>query len=418
MAPGPGGSLFVSIPRAGGSILALLDRDGRPRPGWPIRISDSTSCELLLPVDDGSVRVVCTLENPQGNMFGPIGAFAFDSAGSQLAGWPIDLGAHGYFSGRVIGDELTIHAWASLGDVIAEGQPAGNSWILTLAANGAVRSGTQVPFPNCCDQRWAIGPDGVAYGSINQYGDAQEAPKSSELVAVSFAGAGAGFPITIEGSASEPAFDAAGRIHLTVGTPFERPARTLVFDTNGQAVVGGSGELEIAATGECVGIEGSCPAPAAPLVGPDGTTFVVDSSGNRTTVVGLSPLGQAMEGWPYRSDAGHQSKGSCPVGTVCERYELAAPAIGPGNVLYLLHAASDTSVGGSIVAVGPDSRVRPGWPVVLSRPGAAFWSVVVGADGTAYALAIEPETGDASSATILAIASDSTVLYRTTIIDP
>ncbi len=35
-----------------------------------------------------------------------------------------------------------------------------------------------------------------------------------------------------------------------------------------------------------------------------------------------------------------------------------------------------------------------------------------------YALAIEPETGDASSASILAIAPDSTVLYRTTIIDP
>jgi hypothetical protein len=62
--------------------------------------------------------------------------------------------------------------------------------------------------------------------------------------------------------------------------------------------------------------------------------------------------------------------------------------------------------------------MRPGWPVELRRPGSAFWSIVVGSDGTAYALAIEPETGDASSATILAIAPDSNVLYRTTIIDP
>jgi hypothetical protein len=62
--------------------------------------------------------------------------------------------------------------------------------------------------------------------------------------------------------------------------------------------------------------------------------------------------------------------------------------------------------------------VRPGWPVVLTRPGAEFWSVVVGADGTAYALAIEPEAGSASWATVLAIAPDSTVLWTTTIIDP
>jgi hypothetical protein len=60
----------------------------------------------------------------------------------------------------------------------------------------------------------------------------------------------------------------------------------------------------------------------------------------------------------------------------------------------------------------------PGWLVELQRPGAAFWSVVVGSDGIAYGLAIEPETGDVSSASILAIAPDSTVLYITTIIEP
>lgn len=56
--------------------------------------------------------------------------------------------------------------------------------------------------------------------------------------------------------------------------------------------------------------------------------------------------------------------------------------------------------------------------MTLSRPGSEFWSVVVGADGTTYALAIEPEAGGASSATILAIAPDSTVIYATTIVDP
>lgn len=73
---------------------------------------------------------------------------------------------------------------------------------------------------------------------------------------------------------------------------------------------------------------------------------------------------------------------------------------------------------GASGAVGPDGRVRPGWPVELTRPGAEFWSVVVGSDRTVYALAVEPEAGDTSSASILAIAPDSTVRSTTTIIEP
>jgi hypothetical protein len=42
----------------------------------------------------------------------------------------------------------------------------------------------------------------------------------------------------------------------------------------------------------------------------------------------------------------------------------------------------------------------------------------VGPDGTAYALAIEPESSRTSSASIVAITPDSTVRYRTTIINP
>jgi hypothetical protein len=80
--------------------------------------------------------------------------------------------------------------------------------------------------------------------------------------------------------------------------------------------------------------------------------------------------------------------------------------------------ARNTKVGGDLVAVGVDGRVRAGWPVELKRPGAAFWSVAVASDGTAYALAIEPESGGKSWASILAIAPDSAIRYSATIIDP
>jgi hypothetical protein len=125
-----------------------------------------------------------------------------------------------------------------------------------------------------------------------------------------------------------------------------------------------------------------------------------------------------MRGWPFRP--------AMPLVQRDERYvkedaycpSLAIPAVGPDSTLYLPLQGSDASVGGSIVAVGPDGRVRPGWPVELTRPGAEFWSVVVGSDGTVYALAIERESRDSSSATILAIAPDSTVRWASTIIEP
>ena len=148
------------------------------------------------------------------------------------------------------------------------------------------------------------------------------------------------------------------------------------------------------------------------VVAPDGAAFLLSE---RRPDDGLraGPVGAA---WPVGRIAplpGCSGREGCP-GTVtgCGVW-LSIPAVGPGDVLYLPQA------GRRLVAIGPDGRVRPDWPVVLTRPGAGFWSVVVGSDGTAYALAIEPEAGDrTSSATILAIAPDGTVRYRTTVVDP
>jgi hypothetical protein len=94
------------------------------------------------------------------------------------------------------------------------------------------------------------------------------------------------------------------------------------------------------------------------------------------------------------------------------------PAVGPDGTVYLSLEAHSSSVGGSLVAVGPNGRVRAGWPVGLKRAGAEFWNVKVGPGGTVYALAYEPEAGGRSTATLLAIAPDSSILYRTTIIAP
>ena len=422
MAPTAGGDLFVSIPGDGETVLvALVDPTGRVRAGWPVVLDRTTSCEQLLPVEDGSVRLLCTPDNRVGSLSGVVRAYALDSKGSSLPGWPIDLdryGADGYYAGRVVGDELTVLAWESLGDQVPEGQPAGNAWILAIAADGTVSAGSKVSYGiDCCIDTWAVGPDGAAYGTIHHFADTRAAARS-ELVAVGTTGVPAGFPVTIAGSASRPAFDAAGLIHLTVGTPNEPPSGTLVFDAAGQTVDVGSGALDVAATSEFLGIEGTGDVPAPPLVGRDGTTFIVDLSGGRTTVAGLGPSGEGMAGWPYRFAVGLQGTGFCPSDAVCEGSSWAAPVIGPDNLLYLLQAATTSSAGGIIVAVGRDGVVVEGWPVGLKRVGSEAWTVVVTPDGSASVLAIEPEPNGSHSATILSLAPDSTVRYTLTIVEP
>jgi hypothetical protein len=151
-------------------------------------------------------------------------------------------------------------------------------------------------------------------------------------------------------------------------------------------------------------------------VAEDGTAFLVSEEGG-TTVYGLDAVGNVMAGWPYRDTIGLQWSYN-PPGDTGGSTRRSEPAVGPGNVLYLLHPPRAATRGGTIVAIGPDGRVRPGWPVLLKRPGSVFGSVVVAPDGTAYALTIEPEGGARSSATILAIAPDSNVRYTTTIAEP
>ena len=404
MAPGPGGTLFVAIPRPGGSVLALLDRTGAPRPGWPIVVKNSTWCDLVLPVADGSVRLVCTLENPDGNLFEPVGAFAFDSTGRLMPGWPADLQGFSV-TGRVVGDALTLFVSRSLGDVVEEGQPTTDGGLVTVAADGRVVGGTRVPGLGA----EAVGPDGVAYGKT---GD-----DASKIWAVDLSGMRTGWPVTFDGFASGPAFGSGGRVVVIVGSPTNGTSQVLVFDRDGNAVRGRSAAIPIVTVDEYWGTAGGCPPwPKPPLVASDGTIFIFSEA--TPAVMAVDPSLKLMPGWPYQPAA--------PLVLRDERYvkedaycpAIAIPAVGPDTTLYLPLQARSTKVGGIIVAVGPDGRVRPGWPVELQRPGAEFWSVAVGSDGTAYALAIEAESTSTSSATVLAIAPDSTVLYRATIIDP
>src|SRR5438093_10874152 len=142
MAPGLNEALYVLIPRSDDSVLVLLDRDGKPRAGWPIAVDQSGACGLLLAVADGSVRLGC-----DGWVFG------FDANGRPMAAWPVNLGAS---VGRMIGERLTILTGA-----------ANEVWITSIGVDGVPHPGVRVAIDaSLRGGEWAIGPDGVAYGTF------------------------------------------------------------------------------------------------------------------------------------------------------------------------------------------------------------------------------------------------------------
>ena len=232
MAPGPEGGLFVHIPmRTAPAVLALLDSTGKPRAGWPVAVPGATFCDHLLPVDDGSVRIVCTMENPDGNMFDPIGAFAFEPNGRLLAGWPVSI--EGLFvTAQVVGEDLTLFVSQSLGDVEIEGQPSFSGGLVTIAHDGRVEDGARTTdIVHCCT--WRIGPDGIGYGVASGI-DPSSDVRVSRIMAVDHRGVRAGWPVSFDGITSGPAFGPSGRIAVTVADA--SLTRSLAFEPDGTAV--------------------------------------------------------------------------------------------------------------------------------------------------------------------------------------
>ncbi len=416
MAPGPNGTLFVAIPGPGGSVLTHIDRDGRPTPGWPIEINDATSCGLLLPVADGSVRVVCTLENP-GNLFDPIAAFAFDSTGGPLAGWPVDL-ADFYLAGRMVGDDLVLAMTWSLGDVIAEGQPSTEGGLVVVAADGTLTNGVRLPDPwACCadGDGPVIGPDGVAYFVGRERSADAGFDEVNRITALDRSGVRAGWPISFDGTGSRPAFGPDGQIVVTVSSYVRGTTRVLMFDPDGTASSSAELFLQTSSYAETGGCQPSQPQP--PVVDANARIFVWSEMDDRILALDPSLRCKGRLAVPDRHDTCPSRQSIRQGGRVLPGADRAdrrprrdAVPVAPGPEI--------RPAGGSLVAVDPVGRERAGWPVGLRRAGSEFWSVAVGTDGTVYALAVELESSRTSSASVLAIAPDSSVLYTTTIIDP
>jgi len=408
MAPGPDGRLWVSIPGKGGEVVALLDNTGKPSPGWPLLLPEVEGCDLLLPVADASIRVVCTVPPTDDGLQAPIQrAFALDANARSLPGWPVDV--ESVLTGRMNGEELTLIVRPYLGDTPTEEL----IFMLGIRADGTVRQGVNMPFA-CCEA--AIGPDGVGYLSTHRDWSASDlAIAKTDLVAFGFDGKRTGWPVTIDGNGSVLSFDAQGHVYVIVGAP-GRPARLMVLDRDGKTLSSGTQAPSIVSSNPSEP-NGEPGYPAAPIVAADGTVFSVSTEGGTTRVFALDPAGEPLAGWPYPSKVGIEWTGYCGNDETGCGYRRTDPGVGSQNLLYLLQATASPSTGGSMVAVAANGKVRDGWPVRLKRAGSMFWSMAVAPDGGVWALAIEPEK-QGYSATVLAIADDSKVLYTATIVQP
>ncbi|MEO8570751.1 MAG: hypothetical protein ABI553_03540 [Chloroflexota bacterium] len=405
MAPGPDNGTYVSIFTEGGPdrghVVALLDKAGKPSPGWPVLLPGVYGCDLLLPVDDGSVRVVCDASSGDVQIRR---VFALDANARLLPGWPIDVGD--IYTGRMIGTDLRTVEIVRVADG-ATGPELVH--MLTITEDGTTRRGVDLPT-FCCD--FFIGPDGTGWATGQRDWDTSV---KTDVAAFDLDGPRAGWPRTFDSNASTPAFDAAGHFFMVVGSPIKKPDRTVVLDRDGRILPAGSDDLSIVSSTTRNGAGDTTP--GEPTVAADGTAFVVNTAGGATTIVSLDPSGQPRAGWPYRSALQMQWEGFCGDGDTGCGQARATPAVGSRNTLYLLQAASGPSTGGSIVAIGADGHVLAGWPVRLTRAGSQFASITVAPDGGVWALAIEPESRG-YSATVLSIAADSSIRYSTTLVQP
>jgi hypothetical protein len=420
LAAGPDGGTYVLVTtadagiaeRPGRSVLALLDATGDPRAGWPIAV-DGWSCDdpnaRPLPPEttaDGSVTVVCRSdETSDGSV--STGVFRFDTAGRLVGSWS----HRGEVVGRpriVDGRLLLIASEVSERDVTVPGGGVESRsvvvhWIQEVSEDGTVRSGARVEMG---DAGWHVvmGPDGTAY---------HENMVDGEITAFDLDGLRPGWPVRLGGSLSALGFGPDGRVLVTVAAG--GATRLVVLGSGGETLTTSAAlPMEGLSGWSGAGPDGR---PMAPLVGDDGTALVIGEADDHTVVYAIDPSANVLSGWPYRADTAVQWQGTCPAETAGCGVWRAIPAVGPDGVVYLPLAAPDAQIGGSLVAIGRDGRAVPGWPMHLARRGAEFWSAA-GSDAIAWALAVEPESGGGSSATILAFAADGTVLSRTTVLEP
>lgn len=309
--------------------LVAVDDSGRERTGWPQWLGLQTDLNTQMAFgSDGTVYV-----------WDDSTVDAFRADGTGPAGWPYHTGA--------VEDVLPVPQ-----GVYVESEPSGSaacgneSHVMTLIGT----AGTVQSTWTLQGEIDAVGPDGTLY---TRQGDSILAYGSDGAVKP-------GWPAT---GWSNVSLDSSGRVYLSwwkfreiTGVSMEGPGEALqtriaAVDQNGRPY-----------TGWPVTIEGAASEPA---IGPDGTVYLtreVYASGSDTptdSVLALDASGKTRPGWPISLPAQHGLLRSLP-GVSASAPD--PPQVGSDGTVYFGAGASDPSSPGLLEEVDPSGRPKPGFP--------------------------------------------------------
>ena len=382
--------------------LTAIDPTGHEPAGWPIKLN-------FAPIDSSGYAPTGVEVGPDGTVYVTAADTieAFHPNGTPVSGWP-------YRAGRI-----PYPAWVATMLPVAQGMYTniGAGEVVLLGKNGAPLPGWPVALPTASSDgasgQLAAGPDGTLYvedvaaGTIYAYGP-DGAPRpgwplhgwasmtfdlsgriyvwkhrfatsagarysgpaiETQIGAVDAAGRFyPGWPVKLNGPASQPAFGPDGTVYVTRGTSYGpgsagelgTSAVILALDRTGNARPGWPVALPVGywALGSMPGVNQAASDP--PVIAADGSVHVIasnrGSSGSGDTVlVAFQPDGRPLPGWPRSIGTGELSNVIAAAG--------GSGWLTAGSGIYLV---SDNR----ILKVQSDGTLAPGWPI--SRPcGAA-----------------------------------------------
>jgi hypothetical protein len=378
---GPDGTIYATDSNMDGSNTTLLafSKDGRQKPGWDLDFGDSPRFEM------GPAGTVYAFSDVEATRWVTV----LDSSGHIKARWSAGSNAGGS-CGDVIRPDgtlfychttppqttYTIAVYGPTGHLISD-NPAGNWSVLAVSPDGLV---------------YAVGYDPEPYSS--------SVIAQTRIAVIGTDGKPApGWPLALEGVASPPAFGTDGTVYIARAGLGTGASRIAAFDRSGNLKTGWPVSLPagLGTSGDYTG------RPMAPVVGSDGSVFVVATNSQLTgQVIGYDPSGKILPGWPYSvpkafAMAQDPHKNGQNPGPVF----VKSPS-GRSSLYLILDC--------EIVALGTDGSVAKSWP--YHCPGAAssqsYWVTwAPSPDGGLVAVSVT-NTDVVPVATIVRLAADGT----------
>jgi len=350
---GADGTLYLTVPDNGSRQpwgLYAFDASGHVRPGWPYRLPAAESSPRLVAAPDGTLYVGLEQE-----------IVALGPDGTPRPGWPVAVPST--LTGMVLAADGTLYAesWS--------GSAGQGDTLSALGPDGRARTGWPVSLPAGGAQPLLVAPDGTVYDMSQLSGWPNQAMRISALDPSGHPKPG--WPIALHGAEPGMALAPDGALYAWwfEGTP-GKVAGWTISSTHLEAL-GLDGRPR---SGWPVTIAGLASVPA---FGAHGTAYLTLGStqgGSPGAVLRLDGVGRTLPGWPVRLPDGLQGLWALdaqPGGIGNAR----PPEVAADGTLILgvwhASAAGTLSAEGTILLDGQSGTPLPGWPVMLP-PGTMF----------------------------------------------